>query len=43
MNERVDELLKLHSKFIDNVRDKMSAGEIAKRLFEYEKNILSRK
>lgn len=43
VNERADELLKLHSKFIDNVRDKMSAGEIAKRLFEYEKNILSRK
>jgi hypothetical protein len=43
IDERADKLIELHSKFINNVRDKMSADEIAKRLFEYEKNILSRK
>lgn len=43
IDERVDKLVELHSKFINNVRDKMGADEIAKRLFEYEKNILDRK
>jgi hypothetical protein len=43
VDERVDKLLELHSKFINNVRNKMSAEEIAKSLFEYEKNILDRK
>jgi len=43
IEDRVDKLMELHSKFINNVRDKMSADEIAKRLFEYEKNILNRK
>jgi len=40
IDNRADQLISLHSKFINNVRDKMSADEIAKRLFEYEKNIL---
>ena len=43
IDERADKLIELHNKFINNVRDKMSADEIAKRLFEYEKNILNRK
>jgi hypothetical protein len=43
IEDRIDKLMELHSKFINNVRDKMSADEIAKRLFEYEKNILNRK
>jgi hypothetical protein len=43
IDERVDKLVELHSKFINNVRNKMSADEIAKRLFDYEKNILDRK
>jgi hypothetical protein len=43
MEDRIDKLMELHSKFINNVRDKMSADEIAKRLFEYEKNILNQK
>ena len=43
IDERADKLVELHNKFINNVRDKMSANEIAKRLFEYEKNILDRK
>ena len=43
IDERIDKLVELHSKFINNVRNKMSANEIAKRLFEYEKNILDRK
>jgi hypothetical protein len=42
IDDRVGELMGLHNKFINNVRDKMSANEIAKRLFEYEKNILNR-
>lgn len=40
--ERAKELMDIHKKFIDNVRDKMSADEIAKRLFDYEKNNLKR-
>tara|TARA_R110000868_G_scaffold130029_2_gene339533 strand:+ start:4104 stop:4382 length:279 start_codon:yes stop_codon:yes gene_type:complete len=41
-DERATELMDIHKKFIDNVRDKMSADEIAKRLFDYEKNNLKR-
>lgn len=40
IDKRVDELIEIHNKFIDNVRDKMSANEIAERLFKYEKNII---
>jgi hypothetical protein len=39
-DERAIELMNIHKKFIDNVKNKMSADEIAKRLFEYEKNNL---
>jgi hypothetical protein len=39
VSERVDQLLRIHHKFIDNVRNKMSVNEIAKRLFTYEKNL----
>lgn len=42
-DERATELMDIHKKFIDNVRNKMSADEIAKRLFEYEKNNLKNK
>jgi hypothetical protein len=41
-DERSNELIDIHRKFIDNVKDKMSAKEIAKRLFDYEKNNLKR-
>jgi hypothetical protein len=41
-DERATELMDIHRKFIDNVRDKMSADEISKRLFDYEKNNLKR-
>ena len=41
-DERATELMDIHKKFIDNVRNKMSADEIAKRLFDYEKNNLKR-
>lgn len=41
-DERASKLIDIHKKFIDNVRNKMSADEIAKRLFEYEKNNLKR-
>jgi hypothetical protein len=41
-DERATELMDIYKKFIDNVRNKMSADEIAKRLFEYEKNNLKR-
>jgi len=41
-DERATELMDIHRKFIDNVRNKMSADEIAKRLFDYEKNNLKR-
>ena len=42
IDNRVDQLMKLHSKFISFVRNKMSDDEIDKRLFQYEKNILNR-
>lgn len=42
IDERVDKLIELHSKFINNVKNNMSADEIAKRLFEYEKSSLNR-
>jgi hypothetical protein len=41
-DERATQLINIHRKFIDNVRDKMSSDEIAKRLFTYEKNNLKR-
>lgn len=43
IDERAEKLIDLHKKFIDIVRDKLSADEIAKKLYEYEKNILNRK
>ena len=43
IEERINKLMELHSKFINNVRNRMSADEIAKKLFEYEKNTLSQK
>jgi hypothetical protein len=43
VKERSEELIHLHNKFISKAKDKMSANEIAKRLFDYEKNILNKK
>lgn len=43
IEQRAEKLIDLHMKFIDNVRNKMSANEIAEKLFEYEKNNLKRK
>ena len=41
-DERATQLMSIHRKFIENIRNKMSADEIAKRLFDYEKNNLKR-
>ena len=38
--ERATQLIQIHQKFIDNVRNVMSSGEISKRLYIYEKNLL---
>ena len=40
--ERANQLIDIHKNFIEKVQDKMSADEIAKRLFKYEKNNLKR-
>jgi len=43
IEKRTKELINLHRKFIDLVKNKISANEIARKLYEYEKNILNRK
>ncbi|MFW6242979.1 MAG: hypothetical protein ACOC2W_02375 [bacterium] len=43
VDKRADQLMDIHKKFIEIAMDKLSADEIAKKLFEYEKNILNRK
>lgn len=38
-NERAIQLMCIHRKFIDNIKEQKSADEIAKILFDYEKNL----
>jgi hypothetical protein len=40
IEDRVDELMYIHRNYIKLAKDKLSADEIAKSLFEYEKNNL---
>jgi hypothetical protein len=42
-NERVEQLMNIHKNFIDNVKDKLSANEIAKKLYLYNKNLKNNK
>lgn len=37
--ERASQLIDLHKNFIEKARNKMSADEIAKKLYEYQKNL----
>lgn len=43
IDKRTDQLIDIHSTFINKMRDEMSADEIANRLFKYEENILKSK
>jgi hypothetical protein len=38
-DDRVEQLINIHKKFIDNNKNTMSANEIAKRLYQYDKNL----
>lgn len=40
--ERANQLIDIHKNFIEKVQDKMSADEISKRIYMYEKNNLKR-
>jgi len=42
VNDRSKQLMSLHDKYISNVRNKLSANEIAVILYKYELNILKR-
>jgi len=37
--ERAKQLMNIHKKFIDNAKNKMSADEIAKKIYQYEINL----
>lgn len=39
INDRIEDLIQLHSKWLGMARDKYSAEEIAKKLFKYDKDL----
>ena len=42
VDKRAEELMNIHKKFIEIAMDKLSAEEIAERLYKYEKTMLER-